>query len=61
LKEEALYYKLSRDTLNNSPSYTTALQGLNKEKYLEKTYYKEKLYIKNYRFNLIYLEHGIIY
>jgi len=61
LEEEALRYRLSRDTLDNSPSYTTTLQGLNKGKHLEKTYYEEKLYIKDYRFNLVYLEHGIIY
>jgi len=48
LKEEALRYRLSRDTLDNSPFYTTALQGSNKGKHLEKTYYKEKLYVKDY-------------
>ena len=61
MKEEALRYKLSGDTLDNSLSYTTVSQGLNKGKHLEKIYYKEKLYIKDYRFNLVYLEYSIIY
>jgi len=61
LKEEALRYRLSGDTLDNSLSYTTTLQGLNKGKHLEKTYYEGKLYVKDYRFNSVHLEHGIIY
>jgi len=61
LEEEALRYRISGEALDNSLSYTTILQGLNKGKYLKETYYKDKLYIKDYRFNLVYLEHGIIY
>jgi len=60
-EEEAPRYGLSEDALRNSPSYTTASQGLNKGKHSEKTHHKEKLYVKDYRFNSAYPEHGVMH
>ena len=47
-EEEAPRYGLSGDAPDNSLSYATASQGLNKGKHSEKTYHEEKIYVKDY-------------
>ena len=61
MEEEALRYRLSEDAPKNSLSNATASQGLNKGKDSKKTRHEEKLYVKDYWFNLVYLEHGVMY